>query len=71
MKASSRWESNTSGLSCQCSATEPRQLDVTTGPHNLLYILTAQARGVLGSTANLFTFLLFHLITSKIHLFQA
>ena len=43
----------------------------TTSPHNLLYILTAQARGVLGSTAGLFTFLLFHLITSKIHLFLA
>ena len=44
---------------------------VTTSPHNLLYILTTQARGVLGSTAGLFTFLLFHLITSKIDLFLA
>ena len=58
---------DTSGLSCQCSATEPQQLDDHQPSQSFIctaqVVLNAWVR--LTATAGLFTFLYFHLITSK------
>ena len=63
---------DTSGLSCQCSATEPQQPDDHQPSQFSIYtaqvVLNAWVR--LPVTAGLFTFLYFHLITSKFIYFQ-